>query len=114
MKGLYHLHLRKRVSRDFEPYPSRKTAVRWLDHLVLCVGIIGPITAIPQILKIYLTQNAAGVSLLSWLLPAVFDLPWIMYGIVHRGRPIAVTYSLWFLANAAVAVGVLLYGGDGF
>ena len=114
MKWLPHLHLRKRESRNLEPYPSRKALVRWLDHLVLCVGIIGPLTTVPQIVKIYTLQNATGVSLFAWLFPAIFDIPWIIYGIVHRERPIAVTYTLWLIGNSVVAIGVLLYGGDGY
>lgn len=72
---------------------------------------MGPLTALPQIFKIYLLKDAAGVSILSWALPALFDIPWVMYGIIHRERPIVVTYLLWFFANAAVALGVILFGG---
>jgi uncharacterized protein with PQ loop repeat len=114
MRGLHHVHLRKRKAAGLEPYPARSALKRFLDHLVLCVGIIGPLTAVPQILKIFLLQDASGVSLLSWLLPGLLDVPWIIYGLVHKERPIAVTYSLWFLANLTVAVGVLLYGGNGY
>jgi uncharacterized protein with PQ loop repeat len=112
MKGLFHLHLRKRLSRALEPYPARSTLKRWLDRLVLCVGILGPLATVPQILKIYTLHSASGVSLLSWLMPAIFDIPWIIYGLVHRERPIAVTYSLWLIGNLTIAVGVLLYGGS--
>ena len=110
MAGLRHLHLRKRQGNDYEPYPARGFWLRFLDHLVLVVGIIGPVATIPQILKIYLTQNAAGVSALSWGTWALLDIPWILYGLAHRERPIAITYILWCTANTLVFVGVLLYG----
>lgn len=110
VRGLHHLHLRKRKAAGTHPYPAKSQALRMLDRVVLLGGIIGPMTAIPQVLKIYLLKDAAGVSILSWALPAVLDVPWIVYGVYHRERPIAVTYALWFLANSAVALGVLIYG----
>jgi uncharacterized protein with PQ loop repeat len=111
MKGLHHIHLRKRKIARFEPYPARSASLRLLDRVVLVVGVIGPLTTLPQILKLYLLQNATGISFLSWGLPGLLDIPWILYGIVHRERPITVAYSLWFVANMLVATGVLMFGG---
>lgn len=110
MAGLRHLHLRKRQAAGYEPYPSRKAWIRFVDHLVLVVGVVGPVATIPQILKIYIAQDATGVSALSWGTWAFFDIPWILYGLVHRERPIMVTYTLWFTVNSIVFFGVLLYG----
>jgi len=84
--------------------------MRLLDRTVLVVGVIGPMTAIPQIIKIYMLQDASGVSLLAWVAPALLDVPWVIYGVVHGERPIVITYSLWILADLIVAAGVLMYG----
>ena len=84
--------------------------MRFLDHLVLVVGVVGPAATIPQILKIYITHQATGVAALSWGTWALLDIPWILYGLAHRERPIAITYTLWFTANVLVFVGVLMYG----
>ncbi len=110
MKGLYHLQLRKRIFGNLEPFPARTEWKRLLDRLVFAIGVVGPLTAIPQILKIYLLHNATGVSAMSWGLPALLDIPWIMYGIVHRERPIAITYALWLVMNAAIFFGAIIYG----
>jgi uncharacterized protein with PQ loop repeat len=114
MKGLHHLHIRKRLSRGLEPFPARSSWKRFLDRVVFVVGVIGPMTTIPQITKIYLLQNATGVSAFTWLAGAIFDIPWILYGAAHRERPIMITYTLWFLANTTVFVGAIMYGADGF
>ena len=103
--------MRKRVSsRNLEPYPARSPGLRFLDTVVIAAGIIGPLSTIPQILKIYLLKNATGVSAFSWGMWALLDIPWIMYGIMHRDRAIRTTYFMWFLANGVVFVGALLYG----
>lgn len=114
MKGLHHLHLRKRIHKDLEPFPARTAWLRLLDRVVLAVGIIGPLTTIPQILKIFILEDAAGVSVISWGTWMILDIPWIIYGIVHRERPIAVTYTLWLFMNAAVFVEAVIYGAGSF
>ncbi|MEK7509932.1 MAG: PQ-loop domain-containing transporter [Patescibacteria group bacterium] len=115
MKGLHHVHLRKRMhQKHLEPFPARTGWMRLLDKLVLAVGIIGPLTAVPQILKIYILQDATGVSVISWGVWILLDFPWIAYGVVHRERPIIVTYSLWFFMNVAVFVGAVTYGAGVF
>ncbi|QQG37780.1 MAG: hypothetical protein HYS26_04120 [Candidatus Kaiserbacteria bacterium] len=88
--------------------------IRILDRLVLFVGIVGPLTALPQILKIYILNDATGVSVLSWLIPALLDLPWILYGVVHRDRQITVAYSLWLLVNVLVVFGAVTHGAGTF
>ena len=110
MKGLHHIHLRKRHASGVEPYPANSVWKRALDRVVLAVGVIGPLMTVPQILKIYLSQDAAGVSVLSWGMFALLDIPWILYGFVHRDRPIFITYTLWLIMNALVFAGAIKYG----
>jgi hypothetical protein len=35
---------------------------------------------------------------------------WFTYGLVHREKPIIIMYSLWFISNSLIFIGVLLYG----
>lgn len=111
MKGiaLYHIHKRKRGARGLEPYPSPKLWVRLLDRVAIAAGIIGPIMTIPQIWQIYYFQHAADVSALSWMSYAILDIPFILYGIIHKNKMILVTYILWFIVNVTVVVGVVIY-----
>ena len=105
-----HLHLRKRVSRNLEPYPSSKFWIRVLDRVVFTGGVIGPVMTIPQLMLIYGEKDASGVSAISWFAWAGLNIPWILYGFVHKETPIVITYTLWFCTNLIVAVGAVLYG----
>ncbi len=109
MSGLNHLHLRKR-SAALEPYPARAKWKRFLDHLVLVVGVLGPAASLPQLVKIYSLHNATGLSALTWGIWALMDTPWIIYGFVHRERPIVYTYLLWFSINTLTCIGAVIYG----
>lgn len=109
MKFSYHFWLRKRV-HPRHPYPARSAYLRLLDKIVFAVGIVGPIFTIPQLWLIFIGHDAHGVSALSWGAYAVLDLPWLLYGIAHRERPIIFTYLIWLILNTVVCVGALLYG----
>lgn len=104
---MHHYHTRRRR----EPFPARTLGLRVLDLVVYVAGIAGPLATLPQIIKIYSTQDAAGVSLVSWSIFALFDIPWIIYAIVHKERPLVVCYTLWLIANITVALGAFLYNG---
>ena len=109
MRSAHQFHVRRRR----EPFPATRVGLRVLDIVVYIAGIVGPLATIPQVLEIYTTRSAAGVSFFTWGVYALFDIPWIVYAIVHRERPLLVCYILWFLFNSSVAVGVLLYGVPG-
>lgn len=105
MLGLHHWHVRRRP-----PATSSRKLIRLLDVIVYVVGILGPLATIPQVLQIYTTHDASGVSVLSWGIYALFDIPWIVYAFVHKVPPLIVCYSLWFFFNVLVTIGALLYG----
>lgn len=110
MNSPWHdLHLRKRIHIQKEPYPHPDIWKRRLDELVLLLGVIGPLMTIPQIYEIFVNKNASGVSEITWFLFTIIDIPWIIYGLVHKERPIYITYSLWFVMNLAVGIGAVMY-----
>ncbi|MEN9561724.1 MAG: hypothetical protein RIQ56_997 [Candidatus Parcubacteria bacterium] len=104
----HHVYKRKRKITG-EPFPARTTWLRFLDRVVLAAGIIGPFSAIPQVLKIYIEGDASGLSAPTWGMWALLNIPWIIYGHVHRELPIVATYSLWFIVNTSVFLGILRF-----
>ncbi len=110
MHLLVHKHTKKRTTEEFSRSSLEKTFwVTVLDRLTLLVGILGPLTDLPQIVKILSAHSAAGVSALAWGGAAFFDIPFLCYGIVHRDRAITTTYTLWLMGNLAILFLTLLY-----
>ena len=101
-----HPHQRKRG----EPFPSNNFWFWLLDSIVMIAGIAGPLCTLPQVIAIYGSHEAAGVSAITWGLYACMDVPWILYGFVHRQRPIFYSYMLWCFFNSVVVIGAVLYG----
>jgi len=97
-------HLKKREKRH------KNFWHQFLEKTVFAVAIIAPLTTLPQIIKIISTKTAAGVSLLTWTIYTLVTIPWIIYGIVHKEKPIIVSYVLWLILNTLVVIAILLYG----
>jgi len=110
MVGLHHYHKRKRIHQNLERYPHPDKWKRFLDRIIYPVGLIGIIFTIPQILKIWIGQDTAGISVFTWSTWAVLNLFWIAYGIVHKEKPIVFTYIGWLITNLLVVIGTLKYG----
>ena len=108
LKDIHHLHKRKRIK--LKTYPNKSRPIKFLDDLLLLIAIIGPFVNFPQIFKIYHLKNATGVSLISWSLFALFDIPWVIYGYVHKEKLLIIAYSLWFISNIIIIIGIILYG----
>ena len=105
-----HIHQRKRKYQKLEEYPSPNKWIRFLDKFLLVIAVIGPLMLMPQIIKIFSSKNAAGISVLSWSLFTLLDIPWIVYGFVHKEKQIIVSSILWFLLNMVVIFGAVKYG----
>lgn len=106
--AIHHIHQRKR-QHQLSTYPHPKRWVRALDRLLVVVAVIAPLVSLPQIYRIVSTKSATGVSPLTWGLFALFDIPWLVYGIVHKARPIIIAYTMWIIVNCAVVVLALTY-----
>jgi len=80
-----------------------------MDKFIYVIGVIGPIMTIPQVTNIWIEKNATGVSIISWttyLLSAFF---WVVYGIMHKDKPIIITYTAWIFLDLLIVIGIILY-----
>jgi uncharacterized protein with PQ loop repeat len=106
----HHQHLRKRMYKNLESFPSQSWYKRKLDTVIYYVGILGPLITIPQIYSIFAFHNAGGVSALSWSVYTVFSVVWLLYGLAHKEHVITINSALWIVMNGLVALGAILYG----
>ena len=109
MLGFHHIRARMRSSQGLEPFPATGAWRRFLDYLMYGVGIIAPIALIPQILQIYTTHSAVGVSLLTWLLLALINSLWALYGVAHKDKHIIFANTFIMLFDLVIVVGILMY-----
>jgi uncharacterized protein with PQ loop repeat len=65
---------------------------------------------VPQILAIWLSRQAAGVSVLSWSAYWLSALVWFFYGLQKRDRNIYLPCIGWLVLDGAVIAGAVIYG----
>ena len=78
-----------------------------VNNGIYVIAAMGPLSAFDQVWQIWWLGNKNGVSLLMWLswIPgAVF---WLIYGILHRDKPIILTQTLWLIMQIAIVSGLL-------
>jgi uncharacterized protein with PQ loop repeat len=81
----------------------------FLYRLTLIAAFVQPLTTIPQVYKIYTSQDVSGLSLFTWIGYALVGLIFLAYGIKYRLKPIAITQVIWFCLQMSIVVGILLY-----
>ncbi len=107
--GLPHFHFRKRTKKKKIHKHSKHKLKKFMDKAIYFVAFFGPLMTIPQVMKIWVEKNASGISLISWgsyLIAATF---WLTYGIIHKEKPIIVTYTLWIILHTLVITGTISY-----
>jgi uncharacterized protein with PQ loop repeat len=122
--GLHHFHKRKRKLKGKStsqlgspkklksPYetPSRNKLKGFMDTIIYIVAVLGPLIAIPQVLKIWHAQDATGVSLITWVGYLAGGFFWLTYGVLHKEKPIVITNTLWIFVQIFIIVGIVRYG----
>ena len=83
--------------------------IHQLDNFVLFVAVAAPFSSIPQLLKVFIEQQAE-LSILSWSLYVLLSIPLVVYGIVHREKVVLFNAGLNMIMQLAIMVGILLYG----
>lgn len=93
---LLHLHLRN------------KKHVTTFDKVMFCAAFLYPFTGIPQVIQV-INGNTDGVSVLSWAGFALFVSIFLIYSIIHKIKPMIITYTMWWIIDVAVVIGVLVH-----
>ncbi len=106
---MHHMHLRKRVHQNLEPYPHPDKWKNLLDNLVFAFAMFSALMTVPQLVQVWGSGSAAGVSPLSWGAYTVTSCFWVVYGMAHKEPTIITVNALFAFLNALVFIGVMLH-----
>ena len=81
-----------------------------LRRLMGGMSIFTMLMTIPQVLSIWIGQQASGVSILSWSAYFISAIFWFWYGLQKRDKNIYLPCIGWILFDGAVIVGAVVYG----
>ena len=81
-----------------------------LRRLLGAMSIFTLLMTIPQVLTIWVGQQATGVSVWSWSAYLLSALLWFWFGLQKRDKNIYLPCIGWIALNSAVIGGAIVYG----
>ena len=105
----HHFHLRKRIHNNFEKYPHPDKWKNFLDRVIILVSMFGPIMTLPQLYNIWVLKLVEGVSLIFWLSYLLVAMVWVLYGFVHKEKPIIIVNLTWVIIEFLIVLGLVLF-----
>jgi len=87
---------------------SKKRQITWLDKTAVIAAFIYPISGLPQVIEVF-QGNVAGVSVSSWVGFILFGTFFMIYGAIHKIKPMIITNALWLIIDGLVLLGVLMH-----
>jgi uncharacterized protein with PQ loop repeat len=91
------------------PWP-RPPVPSWLEKFLRALSVVTMLMTVPQVFAIWVGHSAQGVSLLSWAAYLFSACLWFVYGIRKGDKTIYLACVGWILLDAAIVVGVVVYG----
>ncbi|OGC88374.1 hypothetical protein A2419_00500 [Candidatus Adlerbacteria bacterium RIFOXYC1_FULL_48_26] len=80
-----------------------------MDLLIYIAAFVGPLALLPQVINVYATRDTSGLFLPTWCMFGVLNFLWILYGRVHKEKPIVITNTALMVLNFSVAAGIVLF-----
>ena len=107
----HHFQKRKRTSNRGSETGQQHDKLRMtVDKMIYVVVFLAPALTIPQVLDIWVGKDASGVSGFTWATYIFTDIFWLVYGFLHREKPIILSSVIWISMQILIVVGTLLYG----
>lgn len=86
---------------------SKTRRLNAFDKIAVIAAFAYPLTGIPQVISV-LRGESSGISLPSWFGFIIFAAFFLVYGVVHRIKPMIITNALWLLVDCLVVAGVII------
>ena len=80
-----------------------------IGYMMYAVSVGMPMTDIPQLIQIFSTKVATGLSASAWVMYAAFGVVPLMYAISNKLKPLIISNVLWMIVDAAMIYGIFRY-----
>lgn len=83
--------------------------LKHIEILGLSAAVLGTISLIPQVIKIWRTHSTQSISLVMYLIICTDSILWLIYGILLSLRPLIIQSTLTFVCALAVIIMKILW-----
>jgi uncharacterized protein with PQ loop repeat len=88
---------------------QKKSSDKMIGYMMYAVAVGMPLTDIPQLIQIFSTKVATGLSLSAWVMYAAFGVVPLMYAVSNKLKPLIISNILWMFVDAAMIYGIVRY-----
>jgi len=78
------------------------------DKILGAFSIVTMLATVPQVINVWSSRGASGVSLISWLAYLIAACLWFVHGVRKRDPSIYVACIGWISLDAAIVIGLLV------
>ncbi len=100
--------LRHTLSRAVRPR-SKDEIMPHLERAIFGLGMVNPLTAIPQLYQIWGMHAVGGLSLVTVGAALAMSVLWTAYGALTRQTALWATSAVWIGMNGATVAGVIVH-----
>lgn len=75
------------------------------DETMYLVGLVGAVSAFPQLVRIWRTHDTAGIAPKAWFITVLFSLVWFLYGITAGLLPLILANAVQLLMAGLILLG---------
>lgn len=99
-----HHHQHIRLKRQ----ATKKSKATIVDRLVYIAGPMIPVAILPTAYAVWFADGADGIALPTWIILSCTSFVMSIYAVVHKEKPLVLTYIPLFFLNISVVVGSLI------
>ena len=78
-----------------------------LERLLRVLAVATMLMTVPQVIAIWVRDDASGVSVLSWMSYLISSVAWLVYGLRKGDRTIWATCIGWIVLDVAIIAGIM-------
>ena len=90
-------------------YAITKKDKRFIDKAAYVVGILMPLSTLPQVIQVFTSRDVTGLSMLTWVMYLVLTSLFLIYALVDKIKPLIFTQATWVIIDAMMIAGILVY-----
>lgn len=106
--GLHYL-LERSKTLEKEEIENNKKLKQFINKFIYFVGGFGIAVTIPQATKVWFSGDISGVSLTTWAGFFIASSFWLLYGLVHKEKPIIYTNIAACFLHFLIILGIIMH-----
>jgi uncharacterized protein with PQ loop repeat len=95
--------------KDMLTRKQQRRVAHFLEKVVYIFCIAGPIMTAPQVARVYLSGQVAGLSIITWASYLFISSFWLIYAVFIKNKPLIVSNVFWILMHIMIVSGIIIY-----